>query len=107
MPTTFMVAGPDGPKSIEAKQLATFAYYIEQVQFRFVVTELPGRLPDVTHRHSGLRVCGIELTTLSACRNDPLEAGKLALKRIIEAKGEARVASALRAAEAAALRPQQ
>ena len=90
-----------GSAELEADQLATFAYYLQSVQFRFVVTHLIGdALPAVTHRASGKRVCGIDYATLAACRNDPLEAGKLALKKCIEKHGEARVASVLRAAEA-------
>jgi hypothetical protein len=38
---TFMVKSSDGGK-IEAEQLATFAHYIQQEQFRFVVTRVPG-----------------------------------------------------------------
>ncbi len=91
---------PDGSRvRIPATQLATFTHYINNIQYRFVVTEMPGCLPVVTHRASGMRVCEISLTTLAAARHDARGAGILALTGLIEAKGADRVASALQLAE--------
>lgn len=98
---TFHVHGQNGQK-VEARQLATLTHYIDSVQFRFVVTELPGTLPAVTHRLSGKRVCGIELSTLAAARSDYSAAGKAALTRFVEARDASRIAQVLRAAEQAA-----
>lgn len=102
-PKTFMVKGADG-KPIEARQLATFAYYLQGEQFRFVVTELPLQLPGVTHRASGSRVCLLTPLEIQAARGDYADAGKRALKKVIDRAGEARVRSALAAAEG---KPQQ
>lgn len=97
MTKKFMVKGVNGP--IEADQLATFTYYIQNIQFRFVVTKLPGQEPVVTHRLSGLKVVPVSVyATLG--RRDWVTAGKAALDALIEHHGEARVYSVLKAAEA-------
>ncbi len=97
---TFKIATPKG--FVEAEQHATFAYYIQREQFRFVVTrETPLSPFVVTHRKSGKRVCEITHTELAACINNKEDAGKLALSKLIERAGEARVRSVLAAAEAA------
>lgn len=100
MKKTFLVAGPDGAKTIEAEQLATFAHYIQNIQYRFVVTRVPGNNTiGVTHRNSGKRVCAIPYGSVTAAVNDYKVAGVAALQDLIGKVGEARVASALRAAE--------
>lgn len=86
---------------LKVEQLATFATYIQGEQFRFVVTrEAPLAMPVVTHRASGYKVCDIGYTSLSAALGDWAGAGRLALRNLVADKGEARVASVLRAAEA-------
>ncbi|WP_156509268.1 hypothetical protein [Ralstonia mannitolilytica] len=98
MSKTFKVAGADGP--IEAEQLGTFAYYIQNIQFRFVITKLPGMpTADVTHRVSGKRLCAIPFTALQAAVGDYVVAGKGELRNLIDRVGEARVRSVLAAAE--------
>lgn len=98
---TFMVADIDGNKTIEAEQLATFAYYIQQCQFRFVVTQTPrSNTIAVTHRDSGKRVTVVEHVSIMAARGDHKLAGQGALKALIDRAGEARVRSVLAAAEA-------
>ncbi|MCW3649140.1 hypothetical protein K6Y74_38655 [Burkholderia cenocepacia] len=98
---TFKVSGTNGSLSLEAQQLATFAHYINQQQFRFVVTQLPNEAtPSLTHRASGLRVTKISLTAIQAARGDYKVAAVSELKRVIEHVGEARLASSLRKAEA-------
>ncbi|SPA25913.1 conserved hypothetical protein [Cupriavidus taiwanensis] len=100
MKKTFLVAGTDGSKTIEAEQLATFAHYIQNVQYRFVVTRVPGdNSIGVTHRNSGKRVCTIAYGSVAAAANDYKVAGLSALQALVTKVGEARVASALRAAE--------
>jgi hypothetical protein len=96
---TFMVADADGNKVIEAEQLATFAYYIQQIQFRFVVTRF-GRDNTValTDRASGKRVAAIPFTAIQASLGDYAVAGKGELKKLIDRAGEARVRSVLNAA---------
>ncbi|SEJ85483.1 hypothetical protein [Achromobacter sp. NFACC18-2] len=98
MQKTFKVDTASGP--VEAAQHATFAHYIQGVQFRFVVTQMPGEhLPSVTHRASGKRVTSITVGDLSAALNDHKLAGKAALEAVIRRAGEARVRSVLAAAE--------
>lgn len=98
-PKTFNVAGPNG--ATPAEQLATFAHYIQGAQFRFVVTRVIGQnIVKVTHRHSGKAVCEVTHASVAAALRDYAVAGKSALVSFIETKGEARVASVLRAAEA-------
>jgi hypothetical protein len=94
----FMVTKADGTK-MAARQLATFAHYIENVQFRFVVTQLPGELPAVTHRASGLKLTGLQVGEIMAARNDHKVAGSVAVDRIVKQHGGARVASKLREQE--------
>lgn len=100
-PKTFMVAGSNRARTLPAQQLATFAHYLQGVQFRFVVTQLPNDQVRVTHRASGSSVTAVEWSTLSACRGDHKGAGVMALKKLIDRVGEARIASVLRETEAA------
>lgn len=96
---TFLVADKNGQKTLEAEQLATFAHYIQQVQFRFVVTKLPRANEIVlTHRDSGARVCAIPYNSLIAAAGDHVVAAKGELQKLIERVGEARVRSVLAAA---------
>lgn len=98
---TFMVADSDGNKTIEAEQLATFAYYIQQGQFRFVVTRTPRtNTVAVTHRGSGKRVAEVPHISIQAALGNYKLAGQGALKALIDRAGEARVRSVLAAAEA-------
>ncbi|CAJ0901191.1 hypothetical protein R1479_04596 [Ralstonia mannitolilytica] len=98
MSKTFKVAGSDGP--IEAEQLGTFAFYIQNIQFRFVVTRLPGApTADVTHRASGKRICAIPFIALQAAVGDYIVAAKGELRNLVDRVGEARVRSVLAAAE--------
>lgn len=100
-PRMFMCQGPDGGRTLEAEQLATFAHYIQGAQFRFVVTKLPGEVVgSVTHRHSGARVCAIPVIALQASAGDVKVAAIGELEKVIARAGAARVASVLRAAEA-------
>lgn len=96
-PKTFTVPTENGPE--EAIQHATFTFYIQRQQFRFVVTQLHGGSLTVTHRLSGKRICDVTYTQLAACCNSARDAGKLALSKFIERIGEARVRSVLSAAE--------
>ncbi|WP_396328518.1 hypothetical protein [Burkholderia anthina] len=99
--TTFMVADADGNRTLEAEQLATFAHYIQGVQYRFVVTKLPHEhVGSVTHRASGSKVCSLTVNGMLAALNDAKVAGEAELTKLIARHGEARVASVLRAAEA-------
>ncbi|MCA8110243.1 hypothetical protein [Burkholderia cepacia] len=96
---TFKVAGPDGQKTLIAEQLATFAYYIQGVQFRFVVTRLQGSTEvAVTARNSGSKVAAVPFVSVQASLGDYVTAGKSALMKVIERAGEARVRSVLTAA---------
>lgn len=98
MVKTFAVRMANGERK-EAQQLATFTRYLKGAQFRFVVTQLPGELPAVTHRQSGMRVVPVAYSTLAACRNDAKEAGYLALTNLVADKGEDRVHDVLSRAE--------
>ncbi|KWN06343.1 hypothetical protein WT83_27045 [Burkholderia territorii] len=99
-PKTFMVADANRSRTLVARQLATFAHYLEGIQFRFVVTQLPNDQVRLTHRATGTALTTVEWITLSACRGDHKDAGIHALKELIERVGEARIASVLREAEA-------
>ncbi|TES73982.1 hypothetical protein E2P84_20470 [Burkholderia cepacia] len=95
----FMVAGLHGNRTVEAEQFATFAHYIQNVQFRFVVTHVPGDPAIcVTHRDSGKRVCAIPFASIQAALGDYEAAAQSALKATIERAGEARVRAVLSAA---------
>lgn len=96
---TFIARNAAG-EPVEVEQLATFTMYIRGVQFRFVVTREGSLPPVVTHRISGAKVC--PLGSIGAAVGDWKLAGLAALNRLILEKGEARVASVLRAAEAKA-----
>jgi len=99
MQKTFMVAGQDGQKTIAAEQLTTFAHYIQNIQFRFVVTRMPGdNSVSVTHRDSGKRVCAVPFVAAQASLGDYKLAAQGELKKLIERAGEARVRSVLAAA---------
>lgn len=88
------------PSDLELEQLGTFAEYINNVQYRFVVTREHPSLPiAVTHRMSGCRVCNISHLEQSASLGDIIGAAKLAIKHLIDAKGADRVAGVLRQAE--------
>lgn len=97
---TFIARNAAG-EPVEVEQLATFAVSIQGQQFRFVVTREGSFPPVVTHRISGAKVCQVGLA--GAATGDWKLAGMAALKRLLGEKGEARVASALRAAEAKAM----
>ena len=97
---TFKVTTKQGD-TIEIEQLATFAHYIQNEQFRFVVTREAPSLPlVVTHRASGKRVTDITPSQQMASLGDLVGAAKLALGALIAKAGEARVRSVLSAAEA-------
>lgn len=91
MTKTFMVAGADG--KIEAEQITTFAHYVQSIQFRFVVTRIPGA-PEiaVTERTSGKSVCKLPVMTL---QTNAKAAAVSALEATIAKYGEARVRSVL------------
>jgi hypothetical protein len=96
---TFMVKSDNGAK-LEAEQLATFAYYVQGVQFRFVVTRLTsGFEVALTHRESGSRVLRVPHISINAALGDHEVAAKAELKKLIDRVGEARVRSVLAAAE--------
>jgi hypothetical protein len=97
---TFKVTTKQGD-TIEIEQLATFAHYIQNEQFRFVVTREAPSLPlVVTHRASGKRVTDITPSQQMASLGDLVGAAKLAIGALIAKAGEARVRSVLAAAEA-------
>jgi hypothetical protein len=97
---TFKVTTKQGD-TIELEQLATFAHYIQNEQFRFVVTREAPSLPIVvTHRASGKRVTDITPSQQMASLGDLVGAAKLAIGALIAKAGEARVRSVLSAAEA-------
>ena len=76
------------PQGLQLEQLGTFAEYINNRQFRFVITREHPSLPiQVTHRISGARVCPISHLQQAACLGDIVGAAKLALKHLIDAKG--------------------
>lgn len=96
---TFKITNKQGD-TIEIEQLATFAYYIQNRQFRFVVTrELPTLPIVVTHRASGKRVADITHSQQMASLGDLVGAAKLAIIALIDKVGDARVRSVLAAAE--------
>ncbi|MDN7919217.1 hypothetical protein QZM99_14100 [Burkholderia gladioli] len=95
---TFMVADSNGARTIKAVQLATFAHYIESVQFRFVVTRLPGpKSIGLTHRDSGKRVCDLPDDAIAAAAGDYVVAARAELGKLIQRVGTARMRSVLAA----------
>lgn len=89
-----------GGEKLEVPQLATFTHYLNNVQFRFVVTQAKGDVAAVTHRASGKRVCAIPDMTMLASLGDAAVAGKRALDALVAQKGGL-VYAALRQAEKA------
>lgn len=95
MKTTFITH-----EGLELEQLGTFAHYINNVQFRFVITRESPLLPIVvTHRQSGKRVCAVTHTAQQAALGDIVGAARLCLRHLIESKGSDRVYVVLRQAE--------
>lgn len=98
---TFKIKNVKSGELIDAEQLATFAGYVQNVQFRFVVTRLHSAgEAALTHRTSTMRVAPVTAEQVQAARGDYEVAGRTALAAVIESRGAARVAAALRAAEA-------
>ena len=95
---TFDVVSGTG-ETLTARQLGTFASYIKGEQFRFVVTQLPFEPPAITHRISGRRVCQITPTEIAASRYNMVDAGKSALRKLVQNKGADRIHDVLRSAE--------
>lgn len=94
------VAGSTPSTELQAEQLATFAAYIKGVQFRFLVTRLVGsNTVALTHRITGMRVCEIPMHSAISAAGDWIIAGRVALKKLLESKGEDRIHQALTAAE--------
>lgn len=85
MAKTFKILS--GNTKLEVPQLATFTHYLNNVQFRFVVTKIPGDVAAVTHRASGKRVCAIPDMTMLAALGDAAAAGKRALDALVAQKG--------------------
>lgn len=84
----------------QAQQLGTFVEYIENEQFRFVVTHAPGAVhPAVTHRATGMRVVGISHLARAAAMGDVIRAGRSQLAKLIAEKGAKHVHDVLRHAE--------
>jgi hypothetical protein len=99
---TFTIMTAEGPKKVE--QVGTFVEYINNVQFRFVMTREAPSLPiAVTHRISGKRVCEVTNSQLMASLGDVVGAGKLAIHGLIQSKTADRVYAILRAAEKVAV----
>lgn len=95
---TFKIATQGGSKEVE--HLGTFAYYIKNIQFRFVITrEAPSLPPVVTHRMSGRRVVEIKYLEQAASLGDVVGAGRLALDHLIDRVGADRLFDVLRRAE--------
>ena len=82
----------------DSEQLGTFTHYIGSKQFRFIVTRR-GMAVSVTHRLSGLRVCGVAHQAIAAARNDYVIAGKSAVEALVAEKGADRVLDVLTRAE--------
>lgn len=94
------VRGTTPGKRIDAEQLATFAYYIKGVQFRFIVTRLVASGErTVTHRASGLRLATVEPGTVIAAFGDYATAGRMVVQSVIAQHGADTVFDCLRAAE--------
>lgn len=99
-PKTFPVKTGDG-QTLQATQLATFTRYIKNVQFRFVVTQLPSQDPVVTHRATGMKVVDISPTMMASCRGNATDAGYATLTNFVTEKGEERIYEVLTKAEKA------
>ena len=94
------VRGTTPDKSIDAEQLATFTYYVKNVQFRFIVTRLiASGERTVTHRASGLRLATVEPGTVIAALGDYATAGRMVVQSVISQHGANKVFDCLRAAE--------
>jgi hypothetical protein len=90
---TFPVVGLNGEK-IDVEQLGTFAFYIKNIQFRFVVTRATdGFGAVVTHRATGMKVCNVDsgISYQPAYLPTQVELAKMALERLIDRVGADRV----------------
>lgn len=96
---TFNIMSENG--IIAVQQFATFTYYINNVQFRFVVTAATNRSDSftVTHRHSTKKLTEYSAFELIAACHDHKVAGKSAIIKLINRVGADRVFSVLSAAE--------
>lgn len=89
-----------GAKTLEAHLLASFTAVLQGQRYQLSVTRvLNESVPNLTHSKSGRSMGAVQLRESQASLGDSRQAGKLTLARLIRFHGEARVASALRAAE--------
>lgn len=88
---TFKVKTTDG-QTLEGEQLATFAFYVQSQQFRFLVLHMPDGSISLTERKSGKRVAKLEA---QATPSEYVQAGERALNALIQKHGEARVRAVL------------
>lgn len=88
---TFKVKTTDG-QTLEGEQLATFAFYVQSQQFRFLVLHMPDGSISLTERETGKRVAQLEF---KATPTAYVQAGEDALRALIQKHGEARVRSVL------------
>lgn len=86
------VKSKDG-QPLFGEQLATFAEYVQGVQFRFIVVRFEGGTLSLTHRESGSRVAVLE--PIGRTANDLIQCGRSAIKALVKKHGEARVRSVL------------
>lgn len=101
--STVLVAGPEGGRTLPARQLASLTRYVKNVQFRLLVTQTEGdALPVVTQRSTGYRVCALTYSEIQQNRSDYKEAAKDAFARLVNRVGEDKVFDVLHGAEIAA-----
>lgn len=77
---------------VPTEQLATFAFYICNIQIRFVVTRSIDRVgAEVTERETGYSVCHLSPSMSLSHITTWKDRGQAALRRLIETHGEQRV----------------
>lgn len=100
MSQTVTLCGQDGKRTISAMVLAELPYELASQTFALQVTyhEGDGDGAAVTEPVTGRRVCPVQAGDMLAASFDPAGAGRIALQRLLDKHGLARVASTLRAA---------
>lgn len=106
---TIKVRDADGNLTLDAEDLGSLRVEVRlspEICYRFdcVITRLYQGLPDLTHKTSGSRICGVQyrhimIAAMAAANRDVKAAAKLAFNELVEKQGADRVAAVLQAAE--------
>lgn len=97
---TMLVANLDGEKIIPAKVFVRFTANIGNELHELAVTEVDQSVaPKLTHVATGAGMVNVHSTDVAVGRFDWETIGRITLQKLIDAKGAARIAAAIRKQE--------